>query len=35
MHVFQQVWQHKLGTPAAEDSYVIGRISRASSKFDS
>ena len=24
MHFFQQVWQHKLGTPATEDSHVIG-----------
>jgi prolyl oligopeptidase len=24
IHFYQQVWQHKLGTPARDDSYVIG-----------
>ncbi len=24
IHFFQQVWQHRLGTPATDDSYVIG-----------
>jgi len=25
LQFYQQVWQHRLGTPAAEDSYVIGK----------
>lgn len=24
MHFFQQVWMHKLGTPSAEDRYILG-----------